>query len=165
METELKKLIAQGLSIGKIAKELNRPKSSVRNWLVKFKLKTIVIKTEDKKCPKCNTTKHLSEFYNRRNKAGNSPYCKVCTGKQTLDRIRLFKVKCVEYKGGKCVSCGYNKYQGALEFHHLDPNEKDFNLSDIRTNSFDDTIKKELDKCALLCSNCHREIHDGITVL
>ncbi len=56
------------------------------------------------------------------------------------------------------MSCGYNKCLSALEFHHIDPLKKDFNISQFRTTSFE-SIKKELDKCDLLCANCHREIH------
>ena len=77
-------------------------------------------------------------------------------------RQRL-KEKAIEYKGGKCQhnNCGYNKCNRALEFHHLDPNEKDFGISSYTTLSWD-KIKKELDKCILVCANCHREIHDEI---
>lgn len=68
------------------------------------------------------------------------------------------KEKSIIYKGGKCLICGYNKTNKALEFHHLNPLEKDFTISG-GTKSFN-SIKKELDKCILVCSNCHREIHD-----
>ena len=70
------------------------------------------------------------------------------------------KVELVEYKGGKCEKCGYSKCVNALEFHHLDPNEKDFGISG-KTWSLE-RLKKEVDKCILLCSNCHREIHSKI---
>ena len=71
----------------------------------------------------------------------------------------------VDYKGGCCLICGYNKYMGALEFHHLNPKEKDFNLSHMKKYTFDDRIKNELDKCILVCSNCHREIHGKVVVV
>lgn len=64
----------------------------------------------------------------------------------------------VEYLGGKCISCGYNKYYGALEFHHRDPAEKDYSWVKLRLRSWD-SITTELDKCDLLCANCHREYH------
>lgn len=73
------------------------------------------------------------------------------------------KMKMVEYKGGKCEICGYNKCIEALEFHHINPKEKDFSISG-GTKSFN-TLKPELDKCILVCANCHREIHSGITKL
>lgn len=70
------------------------------------------------------------------------------------------KLKAVEYKGGKCIVCGYNKSIRALQFHHLDPSQKDFGISGS-TKSFE-KLKPELDKCVLLCSNCHAEVHDNL---
>ena len=72
-------------------------------------------------------------------------------------RIRA-KQTLVDYKGGKCVKCGYNKYPGALDFHHLDPSKKDFAISRRKNCSFE-IIKPELDKCVLVCRNCHAELH------
>ena len=68
------------------------------------------------------------------------------------------KLKLVEYKGGKCEICGYDKCVDALEFHHLNPDEKEFGLSNVDTRALS-ILKKEADKCILICSNCHREIH------
>lgn len=70
------------------------------------------------------------------------------------------KQRLVDYKGGKCQICGYNRCINALEFHHVNPEEKDFTISG-GTKSFD-TLKPEIDKCILVCSNCHREIHAGL---
>ena len=74
-------------------------------------------------------------------------------------RRQFLKEKAVEYKGGCCEKCGYNKYIGALEFHHLDPNEKDFGIASNGITRSWEILKKELDQCILVCSNCHREIH------
>ena len=70
---------------------------------------------------------------------------------------RSLKKQCVDYKGGKCKRCGYDKYPEVLDFHHRDPIEKDFQISD-KGWSFE-RLKKELDKCDLVCKNCHEEIH------
>ena len=70
-----------------------------------------------------------------------------------------------EYKGGKCILCGYKKCQRALSFHHLDPKKKEFDLSSRGLTRSWDRIKKEIDKCVLLCANCHMEVHEGITQL
>lgn len=78
--------------------------------------------------------------------------------KSVVDWRRRQKEKLVEYKGGKCEKCGYNKSIQALQFHHLNPEEKDFNISG-KSYSFK-RIKKEVDKCMLVCSNCHIEIHE-----
>lgn len=69
----------------------------------------------------------------------------------------------VRYKGGKCERCGYKANIAALEFHHLDPSTKEFNLSKTR-HSWEDA-KRELDKCICLCSNCHKEIHNPQSTL
>ena len=70
------------------------------------------------------------------------------------------KKKLVEYKGGKCQLCGYDKCIAALDFHHLDPEQKDFTISG-GTKSFEH-LKSEVDKCILVCANCHREIHANL---
>ena len=74
-------------------------------------------------------------------------------------RKRL-KEKLVAYKGGKCEVCGYDKCITALEFHHLDPTEKEFGIGGKNVLSFE-KCKKEVDKCILVCANCHRMIHSG----
>lgn len=95
-------------------------------------------------------------------KRKNQPDRKVCTKcrSEAVQKRRLkLKKMALEYKGGCCSICGYNKCDAALEFHHLDPSEKDFGISAKgHTKSFD-KIKVELDKCILVCSNCHQEIH------
>lgn len=68
------------------------------------------------------------------------------------------KIKAVRYKGGQCELCGYSKCFGALEFHHKNPLEKEFDWSSLRKRSWG-TIVEELDKCSILCANCHREVH------
>ncbi len=110
-------------------------------------------------CKRCGQTKSLQEFYKRRGKEGSSPYCKPCMNEQTIERQRRFKELCIAYKGGACEHCGYSRYHGALEFHHRDLNEKDFTIAHARLTKFSDKVKLELDKCVLLCSNCHREEH------
>lgn len=93
-------------------------------------------------------------------KAGHRRYeCKRCyTNKQQTTRQRL-KLQCVTYKGGKCERCGYNKCSAAFDFHHKDQTKKDFQISRITIGTLTDNLKKELDKCELLCANCHREEH------
>jgi predicted transcriptional regulator/transcription elongation factor Elf1 len=70
------------------------------------------------------------------------------------------KDELIYYKGGECQCCGYNKSKCALHFHHINPQEKDFSVSK-KSYSFE-RLKKEVDKCILVCSNCHAEIHEEI---
>ncbi len=80
-----------------------------------------------------------------------------------VTRYRLLqKQKAVEYKGGCCQLCGYDKYVGALQFHHLNPNEKEFSLGKTGATYVWEDVKKELDKCICLCANCHAEVHAGL---
>lgn len=74
-------------------------------------------------------------------------------------RRRKIRQMAVEYKGGRCQICGYNKCIDALEFHHKDSSNKDFSISEKGYTRSWDKVKEELDKCMILCSNCHREIH------
>lgn len=113
-----------------------------------------------KRCSVCGINKELTDFYARKrgSSIGKTSMCKVCHNALTLKRQRDRKKQAIEYKGGKCELCGYSKCQGALEFHHKDPAEKDFILSAGKLTSFN-KIKPELDKCMLLCANCHREQH------
>ena len=110
-----------------------------------------IIKEEIKKCEllcgNCHSEKHYLE--------GNS------------DGRRQSKLIYLKYKGEKCETCGYNKCEASLTFHHRDPNNKSFcigSLSSRLTNisELKDYVINELDKCDVLCRNCHTEIHTDI---
>ena len=88
--------------------------------------------------------------------------CKKCASEAVQKRREKTKELLVEYKGGKCEICGYDKCVEALEFHHINPDEKDFGIGQKGyTRSFERN-KAEVDKCILVCANCHREIHSGL---
>ena len=73
----------------------------------------------------------------------------------------LRKIQLIQEFGGKCQECGYDKNIAALEFHHINPDEKDFQL-DMRhlSNTSIEKLRTEVAKCKLLCANCHRELHN-----
>jgi hypothetical protein len=77
-------------------------------------------------------------------------------------RRRKIKLMAIEYKGRRCQICGYNKCPGALDLHHIN-GKKDFGIGDKGYTRSWERTKKELDKCILVCANCHREIEAGIT--
>lgn len=85
-----------------------------------------------------------------------------------LPKKRIVKVKenrkrrLVRLSGGECKKCGYKKTQRALSFHHLNPEEKSFCLSKNNLKKSWKIIKKELQKCDLLCLNCHAEVEELI---
>ena len=74
-------------------------------------------------------------------------------------RRKKIRLKAIQHMGGKCTRCGYNKYPEVLEFHHKNPLEKNFNVSSKGHCRSWERVKKEIEKCNLLCANCHREIH------
>lgn len=77
---------------------------------------------------------------------------------------KRFREALVKSFGGKCGICGYNKCYEALDFHHLNPNEKDSELSKYLRNGCSwGTAEIEARKCVCLCSNCHREVHAQVT--
>lgn len=167
-QSDLQELISQKLSTYEIANQLKISQTNVRYWLNKFNLKTKRARKSHgdnfKLCFNCSKDLPLNQFHkNKNNKThGLSSYCKTCNTTLTIKRQREFKIQCLEYKGCKCEICGYSKSIRALEFHHKDQNEKDFDISRAKLKVFDDSIKKELDKCLLLCANCHREEHDRL---
>lgn len=73
------------------------------------------------------------------------------------------KQKMIESMGGCCKLCGYDRCQEAMDFHHIDPNEKEFSFSSVRASPKSlSSLINELKKCVLLCSRCHREVHAGM---
>lgn len=109
----------------------------------------------EKQCPICG------EYFRPKNAAANQ---RLCCYNCMPDGIQLsrgaFLAKIKEAHGGKCIRCGYNKCIKALEFHHIDPNKKDFTISNDNFKVLE--AVKEAKKCILLCANCHRELHDDM---
>lgn len=88
--------------------------------------------------------------------------CGKCASSWVIENRRRKKKRLVEEFGGKCLICGYKKYEGALDFHHLNAKEKSFALS-VKGLSYSwDSIVTEAKKCVLVCKNCHTEIEAGI---
>lgn len=113
---------------------------------------------EQRRCPRCEQTHHIDQFYRRRDGKNYNTYCKACTAELVTMRQQSLKRLAVAYKGGCCELCGYDRYIGSLEFHHTDPDAKEFDLGYFRSTDFE-KARPELDKCRLLCANCHREEH------
>lgn len=80
-------------------------------------------------------------------------------------RRKKLRTMARDYKGGKCQICGYKKCSRALSFHHLNPKKKDFTISAKGLTRSWAKLQEEIDKCILLCANCHMEVHEGITQL
>lgn len=106
-----------------------------------------------KECKKHGITEHALE--------GRGYYrCKKCRAEAVTEARRRRKKLLVELAGGKCEKCGYCKSVAALQFHHKDPNTKLFGIGASGVTRGIEEQKREIEKCLLLCANCHAEVHD-----
>ena len=81
--------------------------------------------------------------------------------KAVANRRKSIRQRLIDYKGGSCVLCGYNRCINALDLHHLDASQKEFGISSGGITRSWTRVQAEADKCILVCANCHREIHAG----
>lgn len=180
MEEEIIRLRNEGKSIKEICIILNRKKGTIGYYIKKLGLNNNLppeIKLEIKRLLENKKTRKeistilnisfekVSSYLNNNKIKKPKPTLDESKRKKSLNVINWKKRKkkeLVEYKGGKCEKCGYNKCITALEFHHLDPTKKDFQISG--KNYKIERLKEEVDKCILVCSNCHREIHELIDI-
>lgn len=115
-----------------------------------------------KKCEICGQ-EFLTSFYNRKYCFNCSPASKQYSQaqKNTILR-RAMKKEAVKRKGGKCQKCGYDKCLRALQFHHLDPSQKQFAVSHEGKSFPWEKYWAQAEKCILLCANCHAQQHDKL---
>jgi transposase len=170
----LELLVEEGASIAEIAAALDRGKATVRYWLGKYGLRTQCPRRGPRRpdiqaardegldrailcCTHHGNTEHVAD------KRG-SFRCRRCRAETVVRRRRKVKQILVAESGGRCHLCGYDRHVAALEFHHLDPNEKEFGLARRGAHSID-KLREEIGKCVLLCSNCHAEVEAGFVEL
>jgi endogenous inhibitor of DNA gyrase (YacG/DUF329 family) len=106
-------------------------------------------------------------FYPTKQNLRRAKFCSMkCKNINGVEKWRInTKFKAVDYKGGSCIKCGYNKCKEALEFHHRDPSQKEFGIGHKGITRSWENLQKELDKCDMLCANCHREVHVELKIL
>jgi hypothetical protein len=110
-----------------------------------------------KVCKKHGETPHRNE-----SKKSNHWRCCKCASEAVARKRKQLKIDAIKYLGGSCKYCGYSKCVSALEFHHRDPSKKEFGISMKGYTKSWESIRVELDKCDLVCSNCHKEIHENL---
>lgn len=115
------------------------------------------------KCVRCGEIKELPAFPGDRSaRTSVKRACRDCVNGATKRYADDNKRHWIDQMGGACQNCGENRFISALDFHHVDGDEKDANPSlFIARRSRWEEAAKELDKCCLLCSNCHRALHGG----
>lgn len=120
--------------------------------------------TERKTCNVCNIEQPISEFQKNgtqpSGKQKHKPFCKTCSSKQEFYQYytRLTQAITELNRQWECELCGYDENLGAIAFHHIEPSTKSFEISK-RRHATVETFKGELEKCAILCQNCHAEVH------
>lgn len=136
-----------------------------------------------KKCVRCKNFKDETEFNkNLCRKDHLQTICKACSRKNSTKyynkdkpthyqrvkdrRNELYEwYRSIKESLGGCVKCGENTII-CLDFHHQDPKEKEYNIVTMANRGFSkENILKEIKKCVILCSNCHRKLHAGLLIL
>jgi predicted HNH restriction endonuclease len=119
-------------------------------------------------CRKCGNILDARYFTKNKNAThGFRKECRKCHQEVIKERRQTIKKYWVEGMGGCCQNCGFKKYLGPLQFHHVEWNWKNRNPENTYPNlvmyrKYDEAqIKLELDKCCLLCANCHDAVHSG----
>ena len=115
---------------------------------------------ETKICSKCGIEKPVTEYHkNGFDRQGNQKYrgyCKDCASRIESERYQMKKTYIDEQKLS-CAKCGDTRTY-VLDYHHKDSTEKEFTIGKMKKGSLE-LIQKEIDKCIVLCANCHREFH------
>lgn len=170
---ELEALVEAGMTIAEIAADVGLGKATVRHWLRRYGLRTqnargrrpaevaraaraAGLLTTVMSCKHHGETEFVLE--------GRGHYrCKRCRVEGVVRHRRKIKAVLVEEAGGCCSICGYDRYMGALEFHHIDPAEKLLDVSRYGVTVSLKEARAEAAKCVLLCSNCHAEVERGVS--
>jgi len=164
-DTLNKQTVSKGLT-DIFGEQTHKAKNTSFNfYFLKEYRKTILNIDEDsiKVCSSCNLELPISSFYsNGYQPNGKKKYKAKCKDCQTIqDQVRKEDIILRIIGAYSCKLCGYSKCKQALEFHHIDPKIKEYSITNLNTHR-EDTIIKELEKCILVCANCHREIHFGL---
>lgn len=169
---QLQPLIDSGVSHRAVALKLGVSQSTVRHWVQRHGLvsrRTARLQATSPlrgtrplramlDCPRHGVIEH-------RLKTTGSYRCPKCSSESVSRRRRRIKAILVEEAGGSCTVCRYDRYVGALEFHHLDRESKLFAVGHAGMTRSIATAREEAAKCVLLCANCHAEVEAGIVDL
>lgn len=170
---QLEPLVAEGLTIEKIAQRIGVSDSTAKKWLKRHGLQTRGTKRRATLAAIRETGEQDTQLECRRHGltrfvavgSGSRLRCAKCRSEAVARRRRKVKEILVAEAGGKCLLCGYSKHSVALQFHHLDPSTKSFGLGVRGITRSIAKLREEAEKCILLCANCHAEVEAGVTGL
>ena len=166
----LEELLDAGGTHRSMAADLGVSVATVRHWLKRYGLATraAIGRNMPMRGPKPpaverNCARHgLTRFVLRTDGACR---CARCQAESVARRRRVVRASVVGEAGGRCAACGYDRYLGALQFHHVDPTDKKFALSGQGMTRSLERVRREAQKCVLLCANCHAEVEGGVRKL
>lgn len=168
----LLELLNEGLSVRQIAARTDLSATTVRYWLKRHELATSAAQQREdgrrakaegrltvlRHCSQHGETEFLME--------GRGAYrCVRCRRERVAARRRKVKELLVAEAGGACALCGYDRFAGALHFHHIDPATKSFGIANQGITRSVDAMRAEAAKCVLVCANCHAEIEADLQTL
>lgn len=170
----LEAMVDGGATIAEIASEVGLSKTTVRYWLRRYGLRTK--NNRGRRAEAGRAAKEAGQLIITRACArhgetdfrleGRGYYrCMKCRCEAVARRRRVVKQILVEEAGGRCCVCGYDRWRGALEFHHLDPAQKRLEVNANGVALALATLHAEAKKCVLLCANCHAEVEGGFISL
>lgn len=166
---ELKALAESGATVAEMAERLDRSTSTIRYWLRRYGIDAVNPRGPRRRhgdgsrfasfeCSRHGMTEFILE--------GRGYYrCKRCRAAAVAKRRRTVKRQLVADAGGACVLCGYGRWIGALQFHHVDPGRKEFHIAQRGYSRSLARSRAEARKCVLLCANCHAEVEGGFATL
>lgn len=162
-------LVDERLSSREIAERLGVSQSTVRHWLTRHGLRTAGSgkatrprRTDREVFGDTCEIHGATDFVVR---GDGFSVCRQCRSDAVVRRRRRVKRQLVREAGGGCVMCGYDACMAALQFHHVDPATKVFQVGGRGIGRAGDLLRAEAAKCVLLCANCHAEVESGYTDL
>jgi transposase len=169
---KLEELVNAGGSHRSIAAEFQVSVATVRHWLKRFGLEThgTTIRRQAREGKGAGQVA-IERVCVRHGMARFTLYpdrvyrCARCRREAVAKRRRAVRAAIIQEAGGQCVLCGYDRYVGALQFHHLVRKDKEFGLSSRGVTRSIARLREEAKKCVLLCGNCHAEVEGGLRML
>jgi transposase len=168
-EGPLQAMVERGMSVRQIAAASGLSATAVRYWLRRFALQTQPAHYSRRDGPKPHEIwrecgRHGWTVFRRVGRSGQYR-CARCGQARVSRRRRRIKEILVAEAGGACRLCGYARYAGALQFHHLDPAQKRLEFAGRGLTRSLAVLREEARKCVLLCANCHAEVEAGCAFL
>jgi transposase-like protein len=161
-------LVEEGLTIQQMAERLGLGATTVRYWLRKYGLATARARgarpAAGERIVIRECRRHGFTVWVRTGSDGRFR-CKRCRSEAVTARRRRVKRVLIEEAGGRCVLCGYDRFPGASQFHHLDPADKAFAISVQGVARSLEKARAEAAKCVLMCANCHAEVEGGVATI